>query len=154
MANTWLEHTLRRTGWRPQNQAAALALLSLAVTLILGVLYLSQVASFATTNREIQALILERDRLERTNEQLRAEIASLKTVPRLLTRAEELTFAPAEAADIEYLVIDGYHPDQEVEIDFEIENPLDLTPVYEETFGGWLRQQWDSLQQQFTDFGS
>jgi len=154
MSTSWFQHALRRTGWRPQNQAVALGVLGVIMGLILGGVYLSQVASFATTNRQIEALIAERDRLERTNEQLRAEIASLETVPRLLARSQELGFRPALATDIEYLVVEGYNPNRgETVIELEA-NDDELIPVYDETFSGWLQQQVDSLTQQFNEFGN
>jgi len=154
MAQNWFQHTLVRSGWSPQNQVAALVVLGLIVALIFGGAYLSQVATFATTNREIEDLIAQRDRLERENEDLRANIASLQTVPRLLERAEALGFRPATAADIEYLVIEGYNPTRTTTAAPLLEtNEFAEVPQYDETFSGWLRQRWDNLTQQFERFG-
>ena len=66
------------------------------IALILGVLYLSQVASDAATNRRLTDLLAERDELERLNEQLRADIAELTSVPRLYDRAISLGFSTVE----------------------------------------------------------
>jgi len=152
--NDWLAHAFARTRWRPQNQVAALFVLGIALILIFGGLYLSQVASFATTNREIEGLIDERDRLERTNEQLRGQIASLETVPQLLERARQLGFRAATPQDIEYLVIEGYNPNRERTVaPLALEEQLDEGPQYDETFSGWLQQQFDSLRRQFETFG-
>lgn len=153
MAGNWIQHALQRSAWRPRNQAVALGVLGIVMGLILGGVYLAQVATFATTNRQIEELIEERDQLERTNEQLRGEIASLQTVPRLLARAQELGFRPALATDIEYLVIDGYNPSMEDTV-VELVDEEELVPVYNETFGGWLQQQANSLQRQFNEFGN
>lgn len=154
MAKNWLQHTLARSGWRPRNQATMLAGMGVLLALVLGSLYLSQVVSFAVTNREIEELIAERDRLERANEQLRVEIAAFQTVPRLLSRAQELGFEPASAADIEYLVIDGYNPNREPSV-VPLSDQADYTlaPTYDETFSGWVQQQWDALRAQFETFG-
>jgi hypothetical protein len=150
----WIQHALQRATWRPQNQVAALFVVGIAITLIFGGLYLSQVASFATTNRAIEALIEQRDRLERTNEQLRGQIASLETVPQLLERARQLGFRPATASDIQYLVIDGYNPNRERTLTSLVpQEAYDDAPRYEETFSGWLQQQFDSLRTQFESFG-
>lgn len=150
----WIQHALQRATWRPQNQVAALFVVGIAITLIFGGLYLSQVASFATTNRAIEALIEERDRLERTNEQLRGQIASLETVPQLLERARQLGFRPATASDIQYLVIEGYNPNRERTLASLVpQEQYDDAPRYEQTFSGWLQQQFDSLRQQFESFG-
>jgi cell division protein FtsB len=151
MSRNWIQHTLGERGWRPQRQAVALAALGLFIALIIGALYLSQVASEATTGRQLADLIAQRDELERTNEQLRAEIASLKSVPRLLARAKELGFVEADASSIEYLVVNGYNPNRSLIVPTP-ESPQQPQPVYDETFGGWLQQQWDNLRRQFDSF--
>jgi len=151
--NLW-QHTFGRSAFQPQNQFSTLVLLAVLIMLIFGGIYLSQVASYATTNREIETLIEQRDRLERTNEQIRAEIANLETVPRLLARAETLGFRPAEATDIEYIVVEGYNPNRsESVIALSADDSLNDEPQYDETFSGWLQQQFDSLRRQFESFG-
>ena len=156
MAQNWIQHTFRRQRFQSQTQAATLAALGVFIALVLGALYLSQVASFAITNREIEGLIEQRDELERTNEQLIAEIASFRTVPRLLSRAQEIGFRPATNADIEYLVVDGYNPNRTLEIVDTSNAPseLETVPVYDQTFSGWIEQQFSILRQQFEEFGS
>lgn len=151
---TWLQHTLAQRGFQPQNQVVALIVLGILIVLVFGGIYLSQVANFATTNRQIGELIAIRDRLERTNEQLRAEIAALETVPRLMARAIELGFRQATANDIEYLVIDGYNPNRDKSVVPLIGLETESIPVYEETFSGWLQQQFDNLRRQFESFGN
>lgn len=156
MAQNWLRHAMDRSGWQPQSQVTALVVLGVMITLIFGGVYLSQVASFATTTREIEVLLSERDRLEFTNEQLRAEIANLQTVPRLLARAQELGFRPATSQDIEYYVIDGYNPDraQTVVVPRLEDEEFQAAPRYDATFSGWLQQNLESLQEQFERFGA
>ena len=152
MAENWLQHTFQRTRWQPQNQAVTLGALGVIIALILGALYLSQVVSFATTNREIEDLLVLRNDLEQTNEQLRTEIANFKTVPRLLARAQELGFRDAQQGDIEYMVIEAYNPNRaDTVVPDVIEEPEIV--IYDETFQGWLQEQWDSLSSQFENFG-
>ncbi len=154
MTQDSFQHTLERFGWNTRNQALALIVPGLLIALVFAGLYLSQVASFATTNRQIEELIAERDRLERQNEQLRGEIAALETMPRLLSHAEGLGFRPATATDIEYYVIDGYNPNRSrTVVPPDANDNFQQAAVYDETFSGWLQQQWDSLQQQFANFG-
>jgi len=154
MAQNWVQHTLERTGWKPQRQAAWLAVLGVLITLIFSGAYLSQIANYTTTNRDIEALIEDRDRLERENESLRAQIAQLQTVPRLLERAEALGFRQATADDIEYLVIEGYNPNRDKTIiPISREDEILDVPIYEDSFKGWLSQRWDALRQQFASFG-
>ncbi len=156
MSQAWIQHTFSRKRFRTRNQATALAILGVAILLILGSLYLSQVASFAITNRQIEELIRQRDDLKRQNEGLIGEIASLRTVPRLFARAEAIGFRPATNADIDYLLIDGYNPNRDrlaVTAD-DISELVAPAPVYDETFGSWLEQQLALLQDQFRSFGA
>ena len=144
---SWFDHALRRTGWQPQRQVVALATLGFFIALVLGVLYLSQVASDAATYRRLASLLDERDELERVNEQLRVEIAALKNVPHLFSRAEELGFSAIEGGQLEYLVVPGYAPEQvdtvaPISSDAEENSPV----VYDETFTDWLGRQWDALR--------
>ena len=155
MAQNWFQHTFSRRRFQTRNQAATLAILGIAILLTLGILYLSQVASFAITNRTIEDLINQRDRLNRTNGQLIAEIASFRTVPRLFARAREIGFRPATNADIDYLVIEGYNPDRigAAVHPTSADSGAEIV-VYDETFSGWLEQQFALLRDQFEAFGS
>ncbi len=147
----WIQHTLDRSRWRPQRQALALATLGLFVAIIMGALYLSQSSSTSAIGRQLEELILERDDYEQQNEQLRAEIASLQSMPRLEQRAADLGFLPASNADIEYIVVDGYNPNRQAEVvPLVVETPT--VPVYDESFIGWVQQQVDLLRHQIESF--
>lgn len=150
MAN-WLEHTLDRSRWRPQRQVIALATLGLFVLILIGGLYLSQAASASAVGRQLEDMLAERDELQQENEQLRSEIAILQSMPRLQGRANEMGFVPADAEDIRYIVIDGYNPNTTAAV-IEIEPEPEPIPEYEETFGGWLQQQWDAFRAQVEGF--
>lgn len=147
----WLDHALRRANWQPQRQVVALAALGFFVALLLGGLYLAQVASDAVTNRHLSELLAERDELERVNEQLRADIAALKSVPRLYARAVELGFSAVADAQIEYLVVPEYVPAR-----VDTVAPVSVTTgdsgeeaVYTETFADWVQRQWRALLEAF-----
>jgi hypothetical protein len=147
----WIQHTLDRSRWRPQRQALALLSLSLFVGIIIGALYLSQSSSTSVVGRQLEDLISERDTLEQQNEELRAEIASLESMPRLEARAQELGFVAATDKDIEYLVVKGYNPNRQT----SVLPPTEATPVppaYDESFTGWVQQQLDSLRHQLQGF--
>lgn len=147
-SQNWFEHALRRTGWQPERQVVALATLGVFIALILGALYLSQVANEATTNRRLSQLLVQRDDLERVNEQLRAEVAALRAVPRLLARAEALGFTIATQDRIEWLLVPGYYPAQGITA-----APVATAPPagddYDESFIDWLRQRLDGLGRLF-----
>jgi cell division protein FtsL len=152
--SNWVRHALDRTSWQPQRQAAWLLILGVIMILIFGGISLSQIANYVTTNREIEDLIEQRNRLERDNERLRAEIANLQTVPRLLERAEALGFRFATANDIEYIPVDGYNPNRlETVVELASVEEFDNTPLYDATFSGWVQQQWANLINQFRAFG-
>ncbi len=136
-----------------QRQAVALGALGLVIAIIIGALYLAQSASVATLGRQLEALIARRNQLEQTNEQIRSEIAQLRSVPRLLARAQEMGFTTAGRESIEYLVVDGYNPNR-TPARVVTEAPQKELPVYDETFTGWLQQQWDWLTGQFRSFSS
>ena len=145
-SNTWIEHALKRTGWRPERQVVALAALGFAIALILGALYLSQVALEATTNRRLRSLLEQRDELERVNEDLRGQIAELESVPALRSRAQQLGFQDAGRGSIEYLPVDGYRPPR-IEIVTEDDGLIDVPPEseYDESFTDWFGREWSRL---------
>lgn len=150
-SQNWFSHALRRGPWETRRQAVALATLILFVSVIVGALYVTQAASVSTTGRQVEELVAVRNNLEKTNEQIRAEIAELQSVPRLLSRAQELGFVPAPAERIEYLVVDGYNPHREQTL-APVGPEEEPVPFYDETFTGWLQQQWDIFRQQFEGF--
>jgi hypothetical protein len=131
----------------------ALATLSLFVGIIIGALYLAQAAATSTLGRQLEEMISVRSQLEQENERLRAEIAGLQSVPRLLARAQELGFTLAERSQIEYLTIEGYNPNRTQVVPTR-EPDVQPVPVYDESFTGWLQQQWDRLSGQFQTFTS
>lgn len=147
VARGWFGHTFKRNRWSAQRQAGALAVLGLFVAIIIGALYLSQSSSTSALGRQLEDLIVERNNLEQSNEQLRAEIANLQRVGRLLQRAEELGFVPATGEDMDYIVVDGYNPNRG-EIVAPIEIQTEMLPVYDESFIGWVQQQFDDFRRQ------
>lgn len=146
----WIEHALRRSRFEPEQQVVALATLGFIIALLLGALYLSQVATEASTHTELRAMMAERDELERVNDELRAEIAELKSVPRLEARALELGFVPAASGNIEWLAVDGYTPvEPETVAPVEAVSDDDPAAIYDQTFGDWLAEQWERLRGMF-----
>ena len=134
-----------------QTQVVAVIILFVVVTLILGGLYLAQSATSITTIRDIEVLTQQRNRLERDNERLRADIARLQGIESRLDRAATLGFLPAEPDDIIFLAVDGYvynHPTEMPTLVTETEVPED----YEENFAGWLKNQFDQLRDQFSEW--
>jgi cell division protein FtsL len=154
MNQNWMQQALREAPWRLQRQAVALIGLGLFIAVIIGALYLAQSTANATLGRQLEDLIAQRNRLEQTNEQLRAEIAEYRTVSRLQARARELGFTESGQQNIEYLVIDGYNPNRVQTVDEPLPEQRPTLPAYDETFTGWLQQQWDNFTQQLQTFSS
>ena len=61
-------------------------------------------------------------------------------------------FREAGDDDIQYLIVDGYRYDRPQLTPTATPTPVEAEPVYEETLGGWLRKQWDSLRRQFDEW--
>ncbi len=154
MNSNWLQHALQDTPWKIQRQVVALAALGLFIAIIIGALYLAQSAAVSTLGRQAEALIAKRNQLEQTNEQLRAEIAGYRTVARLLARARDLGFEPVDDDQILYLYVNGYNPNRDEVTPTPIPDETKPLPTYDESFVGWLQQQWDNLVGQFQGFST
>lgn len=155
-----LESANRSSQLRPPNKAEqrerqqfiAVLVLFVAVSIIIGALYLVQATTNVTNARDIQALRERRDRLQRENEALRAENAQLYSVPSLFSRASTLGFVTAAPEDIQYIVVEGYIYNQPA----PTLTPVLMTPtpqVYDDNFAGWLRRQLDKLRALFENWG-
>jgi hypothetical protein len=138
--------------WRNQRQFVATLSLVVVIGIVIAALYLLQTSTTTITARELGAMDSYRARLDRDNERLRAEIADLESLPRVMTRAAELGFREASDDEIQYLIVDGYRYDRPLLAPTPTPTPTQAQPVYDETLGGWLRQQWDSLKRQFAQW--
>lgn len=134
-----------------QTQVVAVIILFVVVTLILGGLYLAQSATSITTVKDIEALTQQRNRLERENERLKADIARVQSIENRLERAATLGFVPAEPDDIIYLAVDGYVYNRPTEMPTLVAT-TEVPQDYEENFAGWLKHQFDLLRDQFSDW--
>lgn len=132
----------------------AVGTLGVFIALILGALYLSQVALEASRGREMRNLIEERDELERSNEELRVEIANLKSLPRLQAEAQTLGFVSASANNIVFITVEGYMPAYMRSAVVPPPEAEVIQPDYNGSFGGWFSQTVDSLRRQFEGFNS
>ena len=153
MAGNWVEHALRRSVWKPERQVFALATLGVVIALLLGALYLFQVANEASINNELREMQTQRDELERLNQELRSEIAALTSVPNLQVRARELGFQLAGSGQIEYLLVADYYPDQAdtvASITADLSNEDD-PDNYDETFVDWFGNQLESIGDTLSD---
>ena len=151
--DSWIAYALRRAPWRAQTQATSLVVTVVVIVLVIGTLYLAQATRTATAGRRLQQLEYERRVLEQQNAQLRAEIAALRSVPRLIAEAEKLGYRMADSNDVEYLVVEGLEPVASVTpMPAEPVYRAEDVPAYEETLEIWLRDRFTSFQEQMSTF--
>jgi cell division protein FtsL len=150
-SNQWLRRTFQQAPWRSQTQATSLVLAVVVMVVVIGALYLAQASRTATAGRRLQALETQRKAVEQQNAQLRAEIAALRSVPRLTSEAERLGYHPASMSEVEYLRIEGAPPQAEP----TPAPPLTIeqvVPRYNETLEGWLAEQFAVFRVRFGTF--
>lgn len=150
------KHTLSPPPWQNQTQMASTLALIVVVGIIIAALYLIQTTTTTTTARELEQMSDQRAELERNNELLRADIAEMESLPRVMTRAAELGFHDAGESEIQYIIVDGYRYDRPkvTPTPTPAPAPEEEEQVYDETLSGWLRQQWDRLKRQFDDWSN
>jgi type II secretory pathway pseudopilin PulG len=147
----WIQQALRQAPWRTQTQATSLVLAVVVLVAVIGALYLAQASRTAATGRRLQALEARRQVIEQQNAQLRAEIASLRSVPRLTAEAERLGYHTASLGQVEYLNVPDVPPLPEPPPPPPI-RPEEVVPRYNETLEGWLSEQLAVFRVQATDF--
>jgi hypothetical protein len=140
------KQAIPRSPWNSPAQSAAVIGLIVVVAIIIGALYLAQATITATTGSELIALARTRDYLQRAISDTESKIALKKNINALKGRAYELGFRDAGPEEQDYIVVEGYSP-------IRATPTPQLSPVptfvYDETFNGWVQQQWDALVAQF-----
>lgn len=138
--------------WRNQRQlVSTLALIGVVIALIMA-LYLIQTTTTTTTARQLREMDATRQALESGNELVRGQIAELQSLPLLMTRAATMGFRPAEESDIVYLPVEGYRYNRPRVTPTPTPAPTEPGDIYDETLGGWLEQQWDTIRRQFDEW--
>lgn len=144
---SWIRHALNQAPWRDQQQTGTLALAVVIIVSVIGAIYLAQASTTAAAGRRMQDMEAERQALEQQNAQLRAEIAALRSVPRLIIEAERMGFRPATTDDVEYIRIEGIAPPPD-ELKPVLPEPVEEeVPTYEETLESWLSNQLSTFRQ-------
>lgn len=138
---TWFQHTLKQAPWRTQAQGTSLVMAVVVIVAVIGALYLAQVSRTSTAGRRLQSLEAQRQVLEQQNAQLRAEIAALRSVPRLIAEAERLGYHAAGPDEVEYMALPGVPPPSaDVPSASPTPEPVAAQAVspYTETLESWL----------------
>ncbi len=145
--NSWLNQALRQAPWRTQAQATSLLMALVVVVLVIGALYLAQASRTAAAGRRLQDLDSQRQVLEQQNAQLRAEVAALRSVPRLIAQAEAAGYHVATADEVEYLPMPGPAPALSA-TPTPFPTASDVVPAYNETLADWLARRLAELGDQ------
>ena len=98
----------KQAPWRKQIQSVAVLAVILLVVAILGGFYLTVAARAGTAGRDLQSLQRRQDELIRSNDELRAQLAELRSVKRLAERAHTLGYDAVAPETVEYLVVKNY----------------------------------------------
>lgn len=142
----WLRRTIRQAPWRTQTQTSSLLLAGVVLMGVIGAMYLAQASRTAATGRRLQELIGERARLEQQNAQLRAEIAALRSVPRLIRQSQAMGYRAAGPDEVYYLEIEGIGAPLPTPDAFIVEP--EPVPTYDETLESWLSHHFKDFQAQ------
>lgn len=105
---THLTHAYRQAPWRVQRQWAGAFLLGVLALAMISALYLDVTSQTAILGREIQTLQYDASETERENADMQTRLASLLSTNTMEARAQAMGFRPAEAGEIQYLVVPGY----------------------------------------------
>jgi hypothetical protein len=111
MREAYREQILRafkQAPWRKQTQSVAVLAVILLVMAVLGGLYLTVAARAGAAGRDLQAFEQRQDELIRSNDELRAQLAELRSVSRLAERARILGYTSVAPETVEYLVVKNY----------------------------------------------
>lgn len=135
----------KQAPWRTQTQAVATLSVILLVVMVLGGLYLQVAARAATAGRDLQALEAEKVELIQANDELRAELAQLRSVTRLADRARQLGYLPAAAEQIEYLRVETFPYEAALSQPPRAAPPPAPPPTTLTRLGDWLAQNLQGL---------
>jgi cell division protein FtsB len=146
----WFNQALRQAPWRSRTQTTSLALAAVIMVAVIGALYLAQASRTAEAGRRLQVLDARRQVLEQQNAQMRAEIASLRSVPRLVAEAAQMGFHEVQPDEIEYVKISGSRYSAPVAT--PLPTAEEIVPAYHETLGSWLAEQFAALREGLLQF--
>lgn len=105
---TQLLRAFRQAPWRQQTQLLAGLFIGLLVLLVVGGLYLTVASRAGNAGRDLQNLEARKSDLIYANDRLRAQLAQLRSLDRLASRALELGFTPATTEQVHYLAVTNY----------------------------------------------
>jgi len=132
----------KQAAWRIRIRSTSGAVMLLIVILVIGGVYLAVNAKMARTGREVLVQEARRTDLRRINAELTSELAELTAPDRLVLVAAAMGFRPARQDEVEYVLVEGYQPDEPFiaprPVSWEDDSTVSLSPTYSETLGQWF----------------
>jgi hypothetical protein len=107
-ATAQIFRTFKQAPWRQQTQGLAGLSIGLLILLVVGGLYLAVASRAGNAGRDLQRLEAQKAELVLENDRLRKELADLRSMTRMASRALELGFAPAQPEQIHYVAVSEY----------------------------------------------
>ena len=98
----------KKAPWRKKIHLIAIILLGIALFGLVSALYLDVTARGATIGRHVQKLQRTREDLEQEIEDKQSELAYLRSISVMQSRAEKLGFDLVSPGNIMYVVVPGY----------------------------------------------
>lgn len=106
-------------------------------------LYLEVTSRAAIAGRDIQSMEISIATQQRANADLQTQLAELLSEQTLQARAEALGYQPLERAELDYILVPGYLPDNGVHL--TVETPQEQSVTSEAAFQQSLLE-WIALQ--------
>jgi len=140
----WINRTFQQARWRTETQNTSLLLAGVVIVAVIGALYLAQASRTSAAGRRLQEMEAQRELLEQQNAQLRAEVAALQSVPRLIGEAERQGYRQARPDEVIYMDLsDIPAPIQPTPTPLPLEV---VVPEYDETLESWLAKQFTRVR--------
>lgn len=137
-----MPHAFKQAPWRLQIRTTGRTALWIVGLLVLGAIYLAVNAEVARAGRELLVLERRREHLQRENAELSTTYAQLTAPELMMEKAAYLGFRPARPAEVDYVEVDGYLPEEEFVGPSPPASDADrssmLSPSYTETLGDWF----------------
>ncbi len=139
----------KQAPWREQTRLLAIGLaLVFGLMAMLG-LFIFTGAQAAEAGLRVQSLIRERDRWLRQLEAQEGELAQKQSEEWMRERALKLGFSPANAQDLEYLVVAEVPADAPIPASptslLYTEDDVAISPAYRETLLEWILRSIQSM---------
>lgn len=130
--------------WRRQSQIVGLILVIVVFSVLFATVYLHISARTAEVGRQIQVMQNEIDELDRMNEDLRSQLALIRSSEEMERRASTLGFNPVQMDEITFLTVPGYVEPQifvfQIQPEEDLQALTKLPDEYTESLFTWMRR--------------